>query len=202
MTKTNVILATMDSVKTLEGMVLQPVKILEELGYGYKEEDACEGTGWTEYRYTGVNPDNPDDIAVVTVGERDGEQYVYLENEDGEDWRFKIHTRDNIITNVHKIYTPTEALEELQTMVTGSKYEDYVDYDELDDDDEVIDWDEICTWYNLSLHGTNCIESGDAEYKQIGFNEEARVVVLYVNTADAPEVTLYIDDDGTIYEVC
>ena len=76
MTKTNVILATMDSVKTLEGMVLQPVKILEELGYGYKEEDACEGTGWTEYRYTGVNPDNPDDIAVVTVGERDDEQYV------------------------------------------------------------------------------------------------------------------------------
>ena len=54
----------------------------------------------------------------------------------------------------------------------------------------------------MPLHGTNCIESGDAEYKQIGFNEEARVVVLYVNTADAPEVTLYIDDDGTIYEVC
>lgn len=202
MTKTNVILATMDSVKTLEGMVLQPVKILEKLGYGYKEEDACEGTGWTEYRYIGVNPDNPDDIAVVTVGERDGEQYVYLENEDGEDWRFKIHARDNIITNVHKIYTPTEALEELQTMVIGSKYEDYVDYDELDDDDEVIDWDEICTWYNLSLHGTNYIESGDAEYKQIGFNEETRVVVLYIDTEDAPEVTLYISDDGTIYEVC
>ena len=103
---------------------------------------------------------------------------------------------------MHKIYTPTEALEELQTMVIGSKYEDYVDYDELDDDDEVIDWDEICTWYNLSLHGTNYIESGDAEYKQIGFNEEARVVVLYIDIEDAPEVTLYIDDDGTIYEVC
>ena len=188
MTKVNVILATMDSVKTLEGMVFQPVKILEELGYTYtgmiKDEE------WGEIRYTGVNPDNPEDIAVVTVGN----DYYYLENEDGEDWRFKIHTRDNIITNVHKIYTPTEALEELQTMVIGKKYDDYTDYSELGDDDEVIDWDEVCTWYNL--------ECGDTKYKQIGFNEEARVVVLYVNTVDAPEVTLYISDDGTIYEVC
>lgn len=195
MTKTNT-LATMDSVRTLKGMVFEPVKILEELGYtctGVTEDEK-----WDETRYTGINPGDPEDIAVVTVGN----DYYYLENEDGEDWRFKIHTRDNIITNVHKIYTPTEALEELQTMVIGSKYEDYVDYDELDDDDEVIDWDEVCTWYNLELHGTNYIESGDAEYKQVGFNEEARVVVLYVNTADAPEVTLYADDDGTIYEVC
>lgn len=200
MTKTNV-LATMDSVRTLEGMVFQPVKILEELGYGYKEEDACEGTGWTECRYTGVNPDNPDDIAVVTVGERNSGQYVYLENEDGEDWRFKIHARDNIITNVHKIYTPTEALEELQAMVIGKKYYDYTDYSELGNDDEVIDWDEVCTWYNLELHGANCIECGDTKYKQTGFNEETRVVVLYVNTEDAPEVTLRIYDDGEIYEV-
>lgn len=200
MTKTNVILATMDSVKTLEGMVFQPVKILEELGYTYA--GATEDEKWDEIRYTGVNPDNPEDIAVVTVGERNDEQYAYLENEDGEDWRFKIHTRDNIITNVHKIYTPTEALEELQTMVIGKKYDDYTDYSELGDDDEVIDWNEVCTWYNLELHGTSYIESGDAEYKQIGFNEETHVVVLYVNTADAPEVTLYISDDGTIYEVC
>lgn len=199
MTKTNA-LATMDSVRTLEGMVFEPVKILEELGYTYT--GVTEDEKWDEIRYAGVNPDNPEDIAVVTVGERDDEQYVYLEKEDGEDWRFNICTKGNIVTNVHSLYTPTEALEELQTMVIGKKYEDYVDYDELDDDDEVIDWDEICTWYNLSLHGTNYIESGDAEYKQIGFNEETRVVVLYVNTADAPEVTLYIDDDGTIYEVC
>ena len=34
MTKTNA-LATMDSVRTLEGMVFEPVKILEELGYTY-----------------------------------------------------------------------------------------------------------------------------------------------------------------------
>lgn len=133
--------------------------------------------------------------------ERDNERYIYLENEDGEDWRYEICTKDGIVTNVHKIYTPTEALEELQIMVIGKKYEDYVDYDELDDDDEVIDWNEICTWYNLSLHGTNCIESGDAEYKQIGFNEETRVVVLYIDTEDAPEVTLWIDDDGEIYNV-
>ena len=199
MTKTNT-LATMDSVRTLEGMVFEPVKILEELGYTYT--GATEDEKWDEIRYTGVNPDNPEDIAVVTVGERDDEQYAYLENEDGEDWRFNICTKDGIVTNVHKIYTPTEALEELQIMVIGKKYEDYVDYDELDDDDEVIDWDEICTWYNLFLHGTNYIECGDAEYKQTGFNEESRVVVLYVNTADAPEVTLYIGDDGTIYEVC
>lgn len=199
MTKTNT-LATMDSVKTLEGMVFQPVKILEELGYTYA--GATEDEKWDEIRYTGVNPDNPEDIAVVTVGERDDEQYAYLENEDGEDWRYEICTKDGIATNMHKIYTPTEALEELQIMVIGKKYEDYVDYDELDDDDEVIDWDEICTWYNLSLHGTNYIESGDAEYKQIGFNEETRVVVLYIDTEDAPEVTLYIDDYGTIYEVC
>lgn len=201
MTKTNV-LATIDSVKKLEGMVLQPVKILEELGYTCKEENDCEGMEWSEHRYAGINPDNPDDIAVVTVGERADEQYVYLENEDGEDWRFKVHTMDNIITNVHTLYTPTEALEELQTMVIGKKYDDYTDYSELEDDDEVADWDEVCTWYNLELHGTNYIESGDAEYKQVGFNEEARVVVLYVNTADAPEVTLYIGDDGTVYEVC
>lgn len=199
MTKTNV-LATMDTVKTLEGMVFKPVKILEELGYTYT--GTAEDEKWDEIRYTGINPDNPEDIAVVTVGERDDEQYAYLENEDGEDWRFKIHARDNIITNVHKIYTPTEALEELQTMVIGKKYDDYTDYSELGDDDEVIDWDEVCTWYNLELHGTSYIECGDAEYKQTGFNEEARVAVLYVNTADAPEVTLYIDDDGTIYEVC
>ena len=198
MTKTNV-LVTKETVKALEGMMLQPVKILEELGYAYT--GATEDEKWDEIRYTGVNPSNSDDIAVITVGERDSEQYVYLENEDGEDWRYEIYTKDGIVTNVHKIYTPTEALEELQTMVIGSKYEDYVDYDELDDDDEVIDWDEICTWYNLFLHGTNYIECGDTEYKQTGFNEEARVVVLYVNTADAPEVTLYISDDGTIYEV-
>ena len=172
-------------------MSLEPVKILDALGYSYKEEDAYEGIEWSEHRYTGVNPDNPEDIAVVTVGERDNERYIYLENEDGEDWRYEICTKDGIVTNVHKIYTPTEALEELQIMVIGKKYEDYVDYDELDDDDEVIDWDEICT----------CIESGDAEYKQIGFNEETRVVVLYIDTEDAPEVTLWIDDDGEIYNV-
>lgn len=198
MTKTNT-LATMDSVKTLEGMVFQPVKILEELGYTYtgmiKDEE------WGEIRYTGVNPDNPEDVAVVTVGERDGEQYVYLENEDGEDWRFKIHARDNIITNVHKIYTPTEALEELQTVVIGCKYEDYVDYDELEDSDEIVDWNDICTSFDLELHGTSEIIAGDSKYRHVDFGEEVHVVVLYVNTADAPEVTLYIDDDGTIYEV-
>lgn len=196
MTKVNVILATMDSVKTLEGMVFQPVKILEELGYTYtgmiKDEE------WGEIRYTGVNPDNPEDIAVVTVGN----DYYYLENEDGEDWRFKIHTKDNIITNVHSLYTPTEALEELQVMMIGSKYDDYTDYDELDDDDEVIDWNDVCANYDLELHGTSEIIAGDSKYRHVDFGEEVHVVVLYVNTADAPEVTLYIDDDGTIYEVC
>ena len=201
MSKTSV-LATMDSVKTLEGMVFQPVNILEELGYSYKEEDTCEGTGWIEHRYTGVNPDNPEDVAVVTVGERDDEQYIYLENEDGEDWRFKVHERDNIITNVHSLYTPTEALEELQTMVIGCKYEDYVDYDELEDSDEVVDWNDVCTNYDFELHGTDEIIAGDSRYCHIDFGEEVHVVVLYVNTADAPEVTLYVDDDGTIYEVC
>ena len=196
MTKVNVILATMDSVKTLVGMVFQPVKILEELGYTYtgmiKDEE------WGEIRYTGVNPDNPEDIAVVTVGN----DYYYLENEDGEDWRFKIHTKDNIITNVHSLYTPTEALEELQVMMIGSKYDDYTDYDELDDDDEVIDWNDVCANYDLELHGTSEIIAGDSKYRHVDFGEEVHVVVLYVNTADAPEVTLYIDDDGTIYEVC
>lgn len=197
MTKTNV-LATMDSVRELEGMILNPVKILEELGYSYKEENTCEGIEWTECRYTGVNPDNPEDIAVVTVGN----DYYYLENEDGEDWRFKIHTKDNIITNVHSLYTPTEALEELQVMMIGSKYDDYTDHDELDDDDEVIDWNDVCANYDLELHGTSEIIAGDSKYRHVDFGEEVHVVVLYVNTADAPEVTLYIDDDGTIYEVC
>lgn len=195
MTKINA-LATMDSVRTLEEMVFEPVKILEDLGYTYT--GVTEDEKWDEIRYTGVNPSNPDDIAVVTVGN----DYYYLENEDGEDWRFKIHARDNIITNVHTLYTPAEALEELQVMVIGNKYDDYTDYDELEDDDEVIDWNDVCTWYDLELHGTNYIECGDTEYRQTGLNEEARVVVLYVNTADAPEVTLYIAEDGTIYEVC
>lgn len=195
MTKINA-LATMDSVRTLEEMVFEPVKILEDLGYTYT--GVTEDEKWDEIRYTGVNPSNPDDIAVVTVGN----DYYYLENEDGEDWRFKIHARDNIITNVHTLYTPAEALEELQVMVIGNKYDDYTDCDELEDDDEVIDWNDVCTWYDLELHGTNYIECGDTEYRQTGLNEEARVVVLYVNTADAPEVTLYIAEDGTIYEVC
>ena len=195
MTKINA-LATMDSVRTLEEMVFEPVKILEDLGYTYT--GVTEDEKWDEIRYTGVNPSNPGDIAVVTVGN----DYYYLENEDGEDWRFKIHARDNIITNVHTLYTPAEALEELQVMVIGNKYDDYTDYDELEDDDEVIDWNDVCTWYDLELHGTNYIECGDTEYRQTGLNEEARVVVLYVNTADAPEVTLYIAEDGTIYEVC
>ena len=199
MTKTNVILAPMDSVRTLEGMIFKPVKVLEKLGYTYT--CATEDEKWDEIRYTGVNPSNSDDIAVVTVGERDGEQYVYLENEDGEDWRFTIHTMDNIITNVHKIYTPTEALEELQTMVVGCKYEDYVDYDELEDSDEIVDWNDVCTNYDFELHGTNEIIAGDSKYRHIDFGEEVHVVVLYVNTEDAPEVTLRIDDDGEIYEV-
>ena len=202
MTKTNV-LATKETVKALESMDFVPIKVLEALGYNYTEKSDCVGRNeeWSEHRYTGVNPEDPEDIAVVTVGERDGEQYIYLENEDGEDWRFKIHVEDNIIANVHTLYTPTEALEELQTMVIGKKYDDYTDYSALDDDDEIADWDEVCTWYNLELHGTNYIECGNTEYKQIGFNEETRVVVLYIDAKDAPEVTLYIDDDGEIYDV-
>ena len=42
MTKTNV-LATTETAKALEGMSLEPVKILDALGYSYKEEDAYEG---------------------------------------------------------------------------------------------------------------------------------------------------------------
>lgn len=195
MTKTNV-LTTMDTVGTLEGMAFKPIKVLEELGYTYT--GMVEDEKWDEIRYTGVNPDDPEDIAVVTVGN----DYYYLENEDGEDWRFKIHARDNIITNVHSLYTPAEALAELQTMVIGKKYDDYADYSELEDDDEVADWDEVCTWYDFELHGTDEIIAGDSKYRHIDFGEEVHVVVLYVNTADAPEVTLYISDDGTIYEVC
>lgn len=195
MAKTNV-LATMDTVKTLEGMAFDPVKILSELGYTYT--DATEDEKWDEIRYTGVNPGDPEDIAVVTVGN----DYYYLENEDGEDWRFKIRVRDNIITNVHSLYTPTEALKELQTMVIGCKYEDYADYDELEDSDEVVDWNDVCTNYDFELHGTDEIIAGDSRYRHIDCGEEVHVVVLYVNTADAPEVILYIGDDGTIYEVC
>lgn len=77
------VLTTKGTVKTLEGMDFQPIKVLDTLGYNYTEEDACEGIEWAEHRYTGVNPDNKEDIAVVTVGERDAEQYIYLENEDG-----------------------------------------------------------------------------------------------------------------------
>lgn len=195
------VLTTKGTVKTLEGMDFQPIKVLDTLGYNYTEEDACEGIEWAEHRYTGVNPDNKEDIAVVTVGERDAEQYIYLENEDGEDWRFSICIEDNIITGVYKINTPTEALEELQTMATGCKYEDYVDYEELDDNDEVIDWDDVCASYDLELHGTSEVISGDSRCCYFGGGEDDNVVVLYINTADAPEVKLCVSEDGEIYEI-
>mgnify|MGYP000490789737 CR=1 FL=1 len=106
MTKTNV-LATKETVKALESMDFVPIKVLEALGYNYTEKSDCVGRNeeWSEHRYTGVNPEDPEDIAVVTVGERDGEQYIYLENEDGEDWRglterhcMSISTRDRAST--------------------------------------------------------------------------------------------------------
>lgn len=208
MTKTNT-LATMDSVKTLEGMVFQPVKILEELGYTYTGETTqmAENEEWSEHRYTGVNPENPEDIAVVTVGERESrddwnKQYIYLENEDGEDWRFKICIdSNNKVDEVYKINTPTEALIGLEEEIVGKKADWLVAPYDAKEDDEFVDWDDICTAYDLQLHGTSWINDGDAECEQVGFNEEVRIAVLYVDTEDAPEVTLRIDDDGEIYEV-
>ena len=208
MTKTNV-LATKETVKALEGMDFAPIKVLEALGYNYAEKNDCVGRNeeWKEHRYTGINPENPEDIAVVTVGERESrddwnKQYIYLENEDGEDWRFKICIdSNNKVDEIYKINTPTEALIGLEEEIVGKKADWLVAPCDAKEGDEFVDWDDICTAYNLQLHGTDWINDGDAEYEQVGFNEEVRVAVLYVDTEDAPEVTLRIDDDGEIYEV-
>lgn len=208
MTKTNV-LATMDTVKTLEGMDFDPVKILEALGYIYTEETECIGKyeEWKDHRYAGVNPENPEDIAVVTVGERDDrddwdKQYIYLEDKEGWDWRYEIRIKNDVVTSCDNILTPAEALEILKESVVGKRLEGYYCEEEIDDDDdvEVIDWDDVCTDYNLQLHGTSWIEDGDETRRQIGF-DEVKVAVLYIATEDSSEVTLYIDDDGIIYNV-
>lgn len=86
-------------------------------------------------------------------------------------------------------------------MATGCKYEDYVDYEELDDNDEVIDWDDVCASYDLELHGTSEVISGDSRCCYFGGGEDDNVVVLYINTADAPEVKLCVSEDGEIYEI-
>lgn len=208
MTKTNV-LATAETVKALESMDFAPIKVLEALGYNYAEENDCVGRNeeWKEHRYTGINPENPEDIAVVTVGERESrddwnKQYIYLENEDGEDWRFKICIdSNNKVDEVYKINTPTEALIGLEEEIVGKKADWLVALCDVEEDDVLVDWDDICTAYDLQLHGTSYIENGDAKYEQIDFNTETRVAVLYVATEGSPEVTLYIDDDGEIYDV-
>lgn len=208
MTKTNV-LATAETVKALEGMEFAPIAILEALGYNYTGEDTqvAENEEWKEHRYAGVNPDNPKDIAVVTVGWRDDrddwdKQYIYLEDKEGWDWRYEIRIKNDIVTSCDKILTPAEALEILKESVVGKRLEGYYCEEEIDDDDdvEVIDWDDVCTDYDLQLHGTSWIEDGDETRRQIGF-DEVKVAVLYIATEDSSEVTLYIDDDGIIYNV-
>lgn len=207
MTKTNV-LATVETVKALEGMDFTPVKVLEALGYTYTGETTqmAENEEWSEHRYTGVNPENPEDIAVVTVGERDDrddwdKQYIYLEDKEGWDWRYEIRIKNDVVTSCDNILTPAEALEILKESVVGKRLEGYYCEEEIDDDDvEVIDWDDVCTDYNLQLHGTSWIEDGDETRRQIGF-DEVKVAVLYIATEDSSEVTLYIDDDGIIYNV-
>ena len=208
MTTTNV-LATKEAVKALEGMDFQPVKILETLGYIYTKEDACESRNeeWSERCYIGVNPDSPEDVAVVTVGWRDDrddwdKQYIYLEDKEGWNWRFEIYVKDSIITWCKEILTPAEALEVLKKSVVGKRLEGCYCEEEIDDDDdvEVIDWDDVCADYDLQLHGTSWIEDGDETYRQIGF-DKIKVAVLYIATEDSSEVTLYIDDDGIIYDV-
>ncbi|MFR5814994.1 hypothetical protein [Hominisplanchenecus sp.] len=208
MTTTNV-LATAETVKALEGMDFTPIKVLEALGYTYTGETTqmAENEEWSEHRYTGVNPENPEDIAVVTVGWRDDrdnwdKQYIYLENEDGEDWRYEIYVKDGIVTRCCKILTPADALKMLKESVIGKRLGGCFYEEELGDDDdiEVIDWDDVCTDYDLQLHGTSWIEQGDANYKQIGF-DEIKVAVLYIATEDSPEVTLWMDDYGEIYNV-
>ena len=70
----------------------------------------------------------------------------------------------------------------------------------MSDDDEVIDWNDVCTAYDLQLHGVSSVEAGSTRYMQDGF-DRIDIVMLYINVADAPEVTLYASDDGTIYKV-
>ena len=195
MTLTNV-LATTEAVKTLKGMTFDPVKALEAMGYTYTE--MTEDEEWDELRYTGVNPENLRDVAVVTVGE--DMQYVYLEDPWGEDWRYEICVENSNVTGVYKINTPAEALEELRDAVIGTKYDDYIYPGELSDDDEVIDWNDVCTAYDLQLHGVSSVEAGSTRYMQDGF-DRIDIVMLYINVADAPEVTLYASDDGTVYKV-
>ncbi len=203
MTRTNV-LATKETVKALESMDFAPIKVLEALGYNYTEKDDCVGRNeeWKEHRYTGINPDNPEDIAIVTVGERDAEQYIYLEDKEGWDWRYEICVKDGTVISCREILTPEEAVRILKEFSVGKRLEGHYCEEEIDDDDDIetIDWDDICTEYDLQLHGTSWIEAGSEEYRQVGF-DEVKVAVLYVATEDAPEVTIYMYYDGEIYDV-
>ena len=203
MTTTNV-LATKETVKALEGMTFNPVRILEALGYTYTEDDkrVSKREEWKEHCYTGINPDSPEDVAVVTVGERGSKRYIYLEDKEGWDWRYEICVEDGTVISCSEILTPEEAVRMLREFAVGKRLEGYYCEEEIEDDDdiEMIDWDDICTEYNLQLHGTSWIEAGDEEYRQIGF-DEVKVAVLYVATEDAPEVTLWMYDDGEIYKV-
>lgn len=198
-------MTTKETVKALVGMDLDPIEILKALGYNYTEDDkrASEREEWEEHCYTGVNPDNPGDVAVVTVGERDDRQYIYLEDKEGWDWRYEICVEDCTVISCSEILTPEEAVRMLREFAVGKRLEGHYCEEEIDDDDDIetIDWDDICTAYDLQLHGTSYIENGDAKYEQIDFNTETRVAVLYVATEGSPEVTLYIDDDGEIYDV-
>lgn len=74
------VLATKETVKALVGMDLDPIEILKALGYNYTEDDkrASEREEWEEHCYTGVNPDNPGDVAVVSDSWRKRRQAVYL----------------------------------------------------------------------------------------------------------------------------
>lgn len=203
MTTTNV-LATKEAVKALEGVAFNPVKILEALGYTYTEDykRASKREEWKEHCYTGINPDNPEDIAIVTVGERDAEQYIYLEDKEGWDWRYGICVKDGTVISCAEILTPEEAVRMLKEFAVGKRLEGHYYEEEIDNDDDIetIDWDDICTEYDLQLHETSWIEAGSEEYRQIGF-DEVKVAVLYIATEDAPEVTIYMYDDGEIYDV-
>ena len=96
---------------------------------------------------------------------------------------------------MRRILTPEEAVRMLKEFAVGKRLEGHY-YDDI----ETIDWDDICTEYDLQLHGTSWIEAGSEEYRQIGF-DEVKVAVLYIATEDAPEVTIYMYDDGEIYDV-
>ena len=178
----------------LIGQEFDPVENLKLLGYSNVEEKYDED--YDERLYIGNNPDS-NDAAVITVGKYRG-RYVYLEDPDGEEWRFDIYVNEDIIRSIDTLPTPAEALHELSGNIMGCKIVPWQEYEEdseayEDEDEEVITDNDITDYYYYEIHGRTDIEIANpleyGDYTDYQF---------YVNSADAPIVVVTTDGRGIV----